>query len=244
MTYASVSDLPPLVGQAGNADTAGKAAPVDVYTEQAKTMLPTLSVNDLAELLRYQEALETQIKLPEAAASVSGYFTVEGGGEFLMTVRALDADTAYSAFSNFGSTHPGVALKTRAELPTNRGAVSAQPAVATTAVTGATNLPVVTSTAPTSNATGNTGDVIVARAEQLSATIKDGKKLWGVKLEGWKFDVRIWPEVLAAAGMAESQLDPLKQYNLGATADRPGWIATCTKNERGYPGKVIKLVNG
>lgn len=51
-----------------------------------------------------------------------------------------------------------------------------------------------------------------------------------------KFPVTVWPEVLEEAGIVASEVDPIKGFDL------IGWTAVYEKNEKGFPGKVIKLV--
>lgn len=71
-------------------------------------------------------------------------------------------------------------------------------------------------------------------AEELVPELLDGESYWKVKGGSYKkHGVRIWPEVLEAAGFQELQLVKIQ---LG-----PDWKAFCTVNEAGRPKKVIRL---
>lgn len=73
-------------------------------------------------------------------------------------------------------------------------------------------------------------------AEQLTATVDDGKVYWKVKGANFqKFGVTVWPEVLEDAGINIDELNPLKPMDL------TGWTAVYSIKENGQPKKVIKL---
>lgn len=72
-------------------------------------------------------------------------------------------------------------------------------------------------------------------AEQLVATIRDGKAYWKVKGPPFaKYGVMVWPEVLEEAGFNVEELDPMKPVSLA------GHTAHFIR-EDGNPKKVIKL---
>lgn len=50
-----------------------------------------------------------------------------------------------------------------------------------------------------------------------------------------RFPIRVWPEVLNAAGIKEEDVDPREGYSL------IGWTAIYEKNEQNKPTKVIEL---
>ena len=73
-------------------------------------------------------------------------------------------------------------------------------------------------------------------AQELSATVNDGKAYWKVKGDRFqKFGVTVWPEVLEAAGFEVETLNPLKPVDL------TGWMATYVVKENGMPQKIVRL---
>lgn len=68
----------------------------------------------------------------------------------------------------------------------------------------------------------------------LHVDVQDGKKAYKLEGKPWKYPVRIWDEVLVAAGINIGALEP-KKYTLA------GYKATFVKNDKGYPQKVTKL---
>lgn len=95
-------------------------------------------------------------------------------------------------------------------------------------------LPPVVPTAPP--VAGQQSGELTFPAKILSCETKDGKPYWKVK--GGKFlqhGVRVWPEVLEAAGLNPLQLDPQIAYDL------EGYTATYITNDRGQAQKVVKL---
>lgn len=76
------------------------------------------------------------------------------------------------------------------------------------------------------------GEIIPA--EEMTATINDGKTYWKVKGGPYRrWGVTIWPEVLEAAGL--TNLDPTKPVNLA------GYIAHVAMKDDGKPNKVTRL---
>lgn len=74
-------------------------------------------------------------------------------------------------------------------------------------------------------------------AEEMTATVDDGKVYWKVKGGQYqKYGVIVWPEVLEAAGFDPDEMNPLKPVDL------VGWTAICSMKENGQPKKVIRLV--
>lgn len=73
-------------------------------------------------------------------------------------------------------------------------------------------------------------------AEQMTATLVDGKTYWKVKGGQFqKFGVSIWPEALEASGFNPDELDPTKPVDL------VGYTAHYITKENGQPKKIIKL---
>ncbi len=71
-------------------------------------------------------------------------------------------------------------------------------------------------------------------AEEMKATIDDGKVYWKIRGGQYrKFGVIVWPEVLEAAGLKD--LDPLKPVDL------TGYMAHYVTKEDGGPQKVVRL---
>jgi hypothetical protein len=87
--------------------------------------------------------------------------------------------------------------------------------------------------APSNGGNGNGQSFI---AESLVANVMDGKVYWAV--QGGQFTqygVRIWPEVLEAAGYDPDELDPTEKHDLD------GITAYYTENDEGHK-KVTSLV--
>lgn len=73
-------------------------------------------------------------------------------------------------------------------------------------------------------------------AEQMTATVDKGKTYWKVTGGSYqKFGVIVWPEVLAAAGIDERQIDIRHPFPL------TGFTAHCLTKPNGKPKKVIRL---
>lgn len=75
-------------------------------------------------------------------------------------------------------------------------------------------------------------------AEQMTATVDDGKVYWKVKGGQFqKFGVSIWPEALEAAGFDPEAMNPMKPIDL------TGWTAHYLTKENGQPRKIVRLAN-
>jgi len=76
------------------------------------------------------------------------------------------------------------------------------------------------------------GEIIPA--EEMAATVNDGKVYWKVKGGPYrKWGVVVWPEVLEAAGLTD--LDPAKPVDLA------GYVAHVAMKDDGKPNKVTRL---
>ena len=92
--------------------------------------------------------------------------------------------------------------------------------------------------------TDNTNGLLTFPATELSATIMKGKPYWGITGGRWQKPVRIWPEVLEKAGIAEVNKDTgLAMLDDHQVYDMTGWVCHCEVNpEKGWPSKIVKLV--
>ena len=88
------------------------------------------------------------------------------------------------------------------------------------------------------NGNGNGDYGMSFPAEDLTASMHEGKLYWKIKGGRFqKYGVTVWPEVLEAAGwvLEELEKNPLEKRNLS------GWVAHYVLNDKGNPDKVVEL---
>lgn len=75
------------------------------------------------------------------------------------------------------------------------------------------------------------------RADKMAASVDNGKTYW--KITGGRFTKHgliIWPEILAAAGLAPESLDPFQSYDL------TGWVVRYTPATETENNRIVELV--
>ncbi len=156
------------------------------------------------------------VVLPEAPASVSVKIITQGGLDMLFTLRDVDDDALLDRCKKF---------VTRVEDDYD----------VSLAGNGNGNQSAPLPESGQQNVSQATPDLYFDAVELVGES-SGGKDAWKVKGGKWtQWGVRIWPEVLDAAGIPSENLDVDKTYKLD------GYTAYYVENDQGNPQKVVNL---
>ena len=172
----------------------------------------------------------------EAPRSVNFRGYTKTGWDCQWTIRATDTDKLLEAQADMIKRLEAIGVQPKGglrDITTGKPAPVSPPPATATAQAILDQPPPVQAEALVDNAS------YTFEAERLVCEVKGEKNYW--KVQGGKYSqhgVRIWPEIMDAAGFewAEADVEDGYTYGLG-----PGWTAYYTLNDKGQAHKVVNL---
>lgn len=212
---------------------AGLDLPIE-YTEEETAMAEKAPGNGNGT----SAVASVPLEQAEAPLSATAKFVDRAGAEWLFTVRTgVDGETLIDFIESLSKLTPFLQKKGFAPVGGRFGSAPAPQSTPTPANAPAAKpqqAAVAVKAAPVAVKAG--GEQSFA-AETLVAQEMNGKTYWSVQGGPFaKFGVRVWPEVLAEAGMDVDLLDPSTVYDIS------GFTAYYEENDKGHK-KVTRLAD-